>query len=256
MLNETIIIIPTFNERKNLEQLIPAIFDLMPDISILIVDDNSNDGTGGLVKDLLNSYKNLHLLERTSDFGYGKACSEGFNWIFQMSHLAMSRHSMGDYGDERPISQDGPIGFRYIVTMDADFSHDFHAIPEMLKKLENNDVVIGSRYVAGGRIENWKWHRRILSRLANFYVRAILRLTVKDATTGFNCYRKEALLKSDFNSIKSNGYAFLVELKYKLAKSGVKISEYPIVFSERREGQSKMSGKIIWESILLPWRLK
>lgn len=234
MLNETIIVIPTLNERKNLERLIPAIFDLMPEISVLIVDDSSTDRTGELIKNLQNSYKNLHLLERTSDFGYGKTCIAGFKYL-QSSQ------------DQR---------FDYIVTMDADFSHDYRAIPEMLKKLENNDVVIGSRYIAGGKIENWKWHRKILSQLANFYVRVILRLSIKDATTGFNIYRREALLKSDFDSIKSNGYAFLVELKYKLDKSGVKIAEYPIVFTERREGQSKMSGKIIWESILLPWRLK
>ncbi len=233
MQSEAIILIPTLNERKNLEKLIPAIFDLMLDISVLIVDDNSSDGTGELIKNFQNSYKNLHFLERTSDFGYGKACIDGFTYL-----------------EAQLLSK------RYIITMDADFSHDFRMIPEMLKKLENNDVVIGSRYVTGGRIENWKWHRKILSRLANFYVRAILQLPIKDATTGFNAYRKEALLKSEFNSIKSNGYAFLVELKYKLVKSGVKIVEYPIIFSERREGQSKMSGKIIWESILLPWKLK
>ncbi len=233
MQSETVILIPTLNECKNLEQLIPAIFGLMPDISVLIVDDSSRDGTGELVKNFQKSYPNLHLLERTKNFGYGKACIDSFKY----------------FEAELP-------GCRYIVTMDADFSHDFRSIPEMLEKLMIYDVVVGSRYVAGGKIENWSWQRRILSRFANIYVRLILKLSIKDATTGFNVYRREALLKSDFDSIESNGYAFLVELKYKLTKVGAKILEYPITFSERREGQSKMSGKIIWESILLPWKLK
>lgn len=233
MQSKTTILIPTLNERANLEKLIPAIFDFMPDVSVLIVDDSSTDGTEELVKNLQKLYPNLYLLERTKDFGYGKACVDGFRYL----------------GVEL-LSND------YVVTMDADFSHDYRAIPQMLEKIMTYDVVIGSRYAAGGKIENWSWHRKILSRLANWYVRAILNMKIKDATTGFNAYRREALLKSDFDSIRSNGYAFLVELKYKLLKSGAKITEHPITFTERREGQSKMSSKIIWESILLPWRLK
>lgn len=232
MQSETTVLIPTLNERKNLERLIPAIFNLMPDISVLIVDDSSKDGTDNLIKNLKKSHPSLYLLERTKDFGYGKACIDGFRYL------------------EAQIPS-----CRYVVTMDADFSHDFRSIPEMLKKLESNDVVVGSRYIVGGKVENWSLRRRILSRIANFYVRLILKLPIKDATTGFNAYRREALSKSHFDSIGSNGYAFLVELKYKLVKSGAKIIEYPIVFSERREGQSKMSGKIIWESIILPWKL-
>jgi dolichol-phosphate mannosyltransferase len=230
MQSETIILIPTLNEYKNLEQLIPAIFDLMPEISILIVDDHSRDGTGELVKNFQNTYRNLFFIKRIENFGYGKACIDGFRWSF-----------------DKPL--------KYIVTMDADFSHDYRVIPEMLKQLDKYDVVIGSRYVAGGRIENWKLHRRILSKIANLYVRAILGLRIGDLTTGFNAYRKDVLLRVNLDEVKSDGYAFLVELKYRLVKAGSKITEYPISFYERREGQSKMSGKIIWESIKLPWKL-
>ncbi|MDP3792427.1 MAG: polyprenol monophosphomannose synthase [bacterium] len=230
MEKESVILTPTLNERKNLEQLIPAIFELMPEVSILVVDDNSSDGTGELVRNLQKIYKNLFFLERTENFGYGKACLEGFKWVLNR-------------------------GFKYIITMDADFSHDHRVISQLLDKLIESDMVIGSRYVKGGKIENWKLHRRILSKAANFYVRLILKLKIGDLTTGFNAYRREILLKINLDDIESDGYAFLVELKYKLTKTGAKIIEYPITFYERREGQSKMSSKIIWESIKLPWRL-
>jgi len=230
MEKESIILIPTLNECKNLEKLIPAIFELMPEISVLIVDDNSRDGTGELIKNPQGLHKNLFFLERTENFGYGKACVDGFRW--SLNRL-----------------------FKYVVTMDADFSHDYRVIPEMLKQLDKYDVVIGSRYITGGRIENWKLYRRILSKIANLYVRTILGLRIGDLTTGFNAYRKDVLLRVNLNEIKSDGYAFLVELKYKLSILGAKLLEYPIVFYERREGQSKMSTKIIWESVKLPWKL-
>lgn len=230
MEKESIILIPTLNERNNLEQLIPAIFELMSEVSVLIVDDDSRDGTGELVKNLQNTRKNLFLLKRTENFGYGKACIDGFRWSLDKS-------------------------FRSIVTMDADFSHDYRVVPEMLRQLDKYDVVIGSRYVTGGRIENWKFHRRVLSKIANLYVRTILGLSIGDLTTGFNAYRKDVLLRVNLDEIKSDGYAFLVELKYKLFIKGAKLLEYPITFYERREGQSKMSSKIIWESIKLPWKL-
>ena len=230
MEKETIILIPTLNECKNLEKLVPAIFEKMPEISVFIVDDNSKDGTGELVKNLQNIYKSLFFMERTENFGYGKACIDGFKWSLSKS-------------------------FKYIVTMDADFSHDYQVIPEMLKQLDKCDIVIGSRYVTGGRIENWNFHRRILSKCANLYVRVILGLRITDLTTGFNAYSGEAISRVNLDSIQSDGYAFLVELKYKLFKSGAKIVEYPITFYERREGQSKMSSKIIWESVKLPWKL-
>ena len=231
MQRESVILIPTLNERKNLENLIPAIFDFMPEISVLVVDDNSSDGTSQFINSIQARFPNLSFLNRNKNFGYGKACLAGFR-------LALER------------------GYKYIVTMDADFSHDFRSVPNILNKLENNDVVIGSRYVAGGKVENWGLHRRILSKVANFYVRTILNLKIMDLTTGFNAYRREILSKIDLDNIKSDGYAFLVELKYKLSKSGAKIIEYPITFYERQEGKSKMSGKVILESIKMPWRLR
>lgn len=231
MISRSIILIPTLCERENLEKLIPAIFELMPAVSVLIVDDNSRDGTQEMINAMRSNFKNLFFVHRENRFGYGRACLEGFKWVFH-----------------RP--------YNYIITMDADFSHDFAVIPALLKKLENVDVAVGSRYVKNGGLTNWSLSRRILSRFANFYVKLILGFPVMDATSGFNAYRVDALKALNLEEIKSDGYAFLVELKYKLYKMGQKITEYPITFSERREGRSKMSSKIIWEAIKLPWKLK
>ena len=228
---QSIILIPTLNERENLENLIPSIFGLMPDISVLIVDDNSNDGTQELVEGLKNDYGTLFLFKRSENFGYGRSSIDGFKWALQKN-------------------------YDFMVTMDADFSHDFNVVPALLKDLENYDVSVGSRYITGGGIKNWSFFRQILSKFANFYVKTILSLPITDVTTGFNAYRVTALKKIDLDKINSDGYAFLVELKYRLFKAGCGIVEYPILFSERREGQSKMSSKIIWEAIWLPWRLK
>lgn len=229
--SKSIILIPTLNERKNLKDLIPDIFGLMPNISVLIVDDNSSDGTPELVKSLKIDFVNLFILERKGNFGYGRSNIDGFKWIL-----------------ERP--------YEYFVTMDADFSHNFNEVPALLEKLRSFDVAIGSRYVKNGGIKNWNFFRRTLSRFANFYVKIILGLPFIDVTTGFNAYRGDSLKKINLNKINSNGYAFLVELKYQLFRSGCRFVEHPIMFSERREGQSKMSTSIIWESIWLPWKLK
>lgn len=223
--------IPCLKEKENLEKLIPEIFHLMPDTSVLIVDDNSNDGTPALVENLKQNYAKLFILNRTENFGYGRSSVDGFKWIF-----------------EKPYDS--------VVTMDADFSHDFRTIPAMLAASSSADVVVGSRYVQGGGVKNWNFFRRVLSRFANFYVKLILNLPVADATSGFNAYRTNSLKKINLDDIKSEGYAFLVELKYRLFSAGCKFVEYPILFSERREGQSKMSSKIIWEAIKLPWKLK
>lgn len=229
--SRSIILIPTLNEAENLRDLIPEIFSLMPDISVLVVDDNSSDGTRGLVKSVAVNFKNLSLLERNSNFGYGRSSIDGFRWILEKE-------------------------YNQIVTMDADFSHDFNEIPALLGKLNNFDIVVGSRYVAGGGVKNWNFFRRVLSRFANLYVKTILNLPIVDATTGFNAYRVGSLRKLNLEEISSDGYAFLVELKYRLFKAGCRFVEHPILFSERREGQSKMSSKIIWESIWLPWKLR
>ena len=229
--SRSIVIIPTLNEKENLKELIPQIFGLMPDISVLIVDDSSKDGTKELIESLAERFKRLFVLDRKSDFGYGRSSIDGFKWVFEKQ-------------------------YENLVTMDADFSHDFNAIPAMLEMLNLYDITTGSRYVRGGGVKNWNFFRRVLSKFANFYVRLILGLPVTDATSGFNSYRVSALKKLNLDEIKSEGYAFLVELKYRLFRTGCRFSEHPITFSERREGQSKMSGKIIWESTKLPWKLK
>ena len=229
--SKSIVIIPTLNEKENLKELIPQIFGLMPDISVLIVDDNSGDGTGELVGSLAERFGGLFILSRKSDFGYGHSSIDGFKWVL---------------GKE----------YENLVTIDADFSHDPNSIPAMLEMLNLSDITIGSRYVRGGGVKNWNIFRRILSKFANFYVRLILGLPVSDSTSGFNSYRVSALKKVNLDEIKSEGYAFLVELKYRLFRAGCRFSEHPILFSERREGQSKMSSKIIWESVLLPWKLR
>ncbi len=231
MIHNSVILIPTLNEKENLEKLVPAIFSLMPEVSVLIVDDNSSDGTPELTENLKTRFENLFLLHRTDNRGYGRSSIDGFK-------LAIEK------------------GYEAVVTMDADFSHDFNVVPAMLEKLEYSDIVVGSRYIRDGGVKNWNLMRRILSRFANFYVKILLNLPVKDATTGFNAYRTAALKELNFEEIRSEGYAFLVEIKFHLSKAGSRFSEYPIIFSERREGQSKMSAEIILESILLPWKLK
>lgn len=227
----SIILIPTINEWENLKELIPAIFRLMPDVSILVVDDNSSDGTQELVEGLKQNYSALFILKRSENFGYGRSSIDGLKW-------ALGKN------------------YEFLVTMDADFSHDFNIVPALIEKLKNYDVSVGSRYVTGGGVQNWGFSRRILSRFANFYIKTILNLPIMDATTGFNVYKASCLNKINLDFINSEGYSFLVELKYRLIKAGCSVVEYPILFSERREGQSKMSSKIIWEAIWLPWKLK
>ncbi len=230
MYSKTLIIIPTRNEKENIEQLVGAIFYYLPDIRVLIVDDKSEDGTGEAVTSLNNKFPGLFILERENNFGYGRAILDGFAWALNNN-------------------------FEFVVTMDADFSHDFKAIPQILEMLSSRDVVLGSRYVKGGQISNWSFSRKTLSRFANYYVRFLLGLSFYDITSGFVGYRKKAVQKLVEHRPKSEGYAFLVESKYLLSRAGFLIGEHPIVYRERREGKSKMSKRVIWESIWLPWKL-
>lgn len=228
----TIVIIPTYNEKENIKSLVEEIFCLSPDINILIVDDNSPDGTGGIVKDLQMIFPKLALLERLNDRGLGKSYMDGFKELINNKQ------------------------YEIVAMMDADFSHDHKEVSKMVVQLADYDMIIGSRYVQGGKIKNWNWRRRLLSRFANFYARTILGLPVKDLTAGYMVFRKSILNSMNIDSISSEGYAFLIDLKYKIFKAGYKIYEHPILFNERREGQSKMSFKNIWEAIWLPWKLK
>jgi dolichol-phosphate mannosyltransferase len=225
-------LIPTYNERENIPALSRFVFNTVPEASLLIIDDNSPDGTADVVLGLKNHFPNLDVYKRVGNKGFGKSYLDGFKRILN---------------DDR---------FEYVVMMDADLSHDPTVVPAMLEKLTDCDVVVGSRYIKGGGISDWNMKRRVLSRFANFYARNILGIPVRDLTTGFMCLKKDTLKNIDLDSIQSDGYAFLIELKYKLHKAGYKTIEYPIIFSERREGQSKMSSKIIWEAIWLPWKLR
>lgn len=225
-----LVIIPTLNERENISRLVPELLIGLKNASVLIVDDRSADGTRELVQQLQEINPQLFLLKRDSNPGYGHSVLDGLSWGLRQ-------------------------GFEDAVTMDADFSHDYHAIPGMLDIVKQNDIVIGSRYISGGAIDNWKWHRRLLSRFSNWYVRVILNISFHDATTGFVCYSRKALEALVHANPQSEGYAFLVESKYILLQSGFKIGEYPITFHERHEGTSKMSWKNIREAVWLPWRL-
>jgi dolichol-phosphate mannosyltransferase len=227
-----LIIIPTYNEKENIASLVSDIFKIEPDVSVLVVDDNSPDGTSQEVEKLKSEFPRLALLKRSGIRGFGRSYKDGFK-------------SIAD--DER---------YNAIIMMDADFSHDPKEVPEMVRKLSEYDAVIGSRYVKGGRIKNWNWRRRLLSRFANFYAGVILGTPINDLTTGFMCFRRDILKKIDLDSIRSEGYAFLIDLKFNIFKAGYRIYEHSIVFNERREGQSKMSLKNIREAVWLPWKLK
>ncbi|MBI2057529.1 MAG: polyprenol monophosphomannose synthase [Candidatus Yanofskybacteria bacterium] len=230
---KTIVLIPTFNEKENIGLLVREIFGLYPDISILVIDDSSLDGTVEEALSMQSSFQNLFLIRRSGRRGLGRSYLDGFRTVAS---------------DQR---------YENIVTMDADFSHNPKEISPMLEKLSKEAPwIVGSRYVDGGGVENWSLRRKLLSRFANLYVGLILGAGVADMTAGFNCFKKNVLRDIDLESISSDGYAFLVELKYKAVKTGLRLSEHPITFSERREGQSKMSSGVIWESIWLPWRLR
>ncbi len=226
-----IIIIPTYNEKQNILQLVPEIFKTLPQIFILVVDDNSPDGTAIAVKDLQRKFPNLDLLLRPRKEGLGKAYIHAFLEVFQQNDV------------------------RSITTMDADFSHNPSYLPQMLKLIDNYNVIIGSRYVKGGGIEGWEFWRKILSRFGNFYFRFITRLPIFDCSGGFNTYRIDTLRKINLEEIISSGYVFLVELKYYLWKKGCKFKETPIVFKSRREGESKINMNIILEGVFTPLKL-
>lgn len=228
----TLIIIPTYNERENIISLAETILGLNSEFEVLVVDDNSLDGTADLVKEIQKKFPRLFLYQRIGRRGFGSSYLDAFKRILREEY------------------------YETVEMMDADFSHNPEEIPKMIEKLSGFDVVVGSRYVRGGKIENWSWRRRLLSRFANFYARTILGTPIKDMTTGFMCFRRDVLNKVNLNSINSQGYAFLIEIKYRMQKADFKILEYPITFTERREGESKMSFKNIWEAIWLPLKLK
>lgn len=226
-----LIIIPTYNESDNIRAITDAIFAVHPTLEILVVDDNSPDGTGAIVRTLQGENNRIHLLERMGKLGLGTAYCEGFLW-------AMER------------------GYEIIFEMDADFSHDPKEIPNFLSAIANADVVLGSRYSRGVNVVNWPMQRLLLSWFANVYTRWITRMPIHDATGGFKCFRTEILRKVNLKRIHSNGYAFQIEMSFKLWRRGARIVEIPIIFVDRRSGVSKMSKNIIWEAAWLVWKLR
>lgn len=226
-----IVVIPTYNEIDNIERMIQAILGVLPDINILVVDDNSPDGTSNKIKEMQSANDNIHLLERAGKMGLGTAYCDGFQY-------ALAK------------------GFEYIFEMDADFSHDPKELPNFLEAIKDYDLVLGSRYIKGVNVVNWPLRRLLLSYFANLYTQVITGLPVKDATGGFKCFRAELLRKIDLTSIKSNGYGFQIEMTYRLWKKGARIKEIPIIFIDRMNGVSKMNKSIIYEAIFLVWKLK
>lgn len=229
--NEALIIIPTYNERENIVLIIPEIKKVLPEVEILVVDDSSPDGTAQCVKDLAASIKGIHLLERPQKNGLGRAYISGFLWALQRS-------------------------YQYIFEMDADFSHDPKYLPDFLKAIETNDLVIGSRYICGVNVVNWPMSRLLLSYFGNKFASILTGISIKDCTGGFKCFRRELLQNLNFEQISSSGYSFQVEINFYAWKKGFRIKEIPIIFTDRRLGISKMSTKIVREAFLLLWKLR
>jgi dolichol-phosphate mannosyltransferase len=225
-----LVIVPTYNERANLPLLVEQLLAL-PELRILIVDDASPDGTGEVADQYASGHRaRIQVLHRTGRRGLGLSYIDGM-------YVALRTDAT------------------HVCQMDADLSHNPADIPRLLAAAERADFVIGSRYVEGGRIENWPMHRRLLSAFANRYIRAITRLTIRDCTSGFRCWRREALERLPLATIRSDGYAFIVELAFEATRAGLRCAEVPITFVERREGASKLSGMVIIESAIVPWRL-
>jgi dolichol-phosphate mannosyltransferase len=235
-LNKRIVIIPTYNEKENIEAIIRKVFTLKPEFDVLIVEDNSPDGTANIVKKLMKEFpQRLHIEERKGKLGLGTAYIHGFKWSLEK-------------------------GYDYIFEMDADFSHN----PDDLVRLyqatseEGNDVAIGSRYIKGVNVVNWPMGRVLMSYYASAYVRIITGLSIRDTTAGFMCYKAEVLKAMDLDRIKFTGYAFQIEMKFTAHKMGYKIKEVPIIFTDRTLGESKMSSGIFKEAVFgvisLKWK--
>jgi len=228
---KALVIIPTYNESENIKNIISEVLKQDEIIEVLVVDDNSPDKTAELVKKMMQSEMRINLLQRRSKMGLGSAYVAGFRYALA-----------NDYD--------------YIIEMDADFSHDPKVLPEMIKAMENNDLVIGSRYLKGVNVVNWPLWRLILSIFASKYVRIITGMPIKDPTGGFKCFRREVLESIELNKILSDGYSFQVEMNYRAWVKKFRIKEIPIIFTDRRVGESKMTMKIIREAVWMVWKLR
>jgi len=226
-----ILIIPTYNEAENIRPLVEQVLERVPDMHVLICDDNSPDGTGGIADELAQEHENLRVVHRPGKMGLGSAYVMGF---------------------KKAVAE----GYDCVCHMDADFSHDPKYWPDLLEGMDGHDVMIGSRYVAGGGTRNWGLHRRLLSRTSNFIARTLLGIRVRDCTGGFRCYRAGVLEKIGLDSIFSEGYSFLEEVLYKAVRAGASVGEVPIIFVERRLGKSKISRKEIFKAVITLLRLR
>jgi dolichol-phosphate mannosyltransferase len=229
-MNKTLVVVPTYNERENLSPLAQRLLALPVPVDMLVVDDNSPDGTGKLADELAAKYPSMHVLHRTEKSGLGRAYLAGFKW-------AMER------------------GYEFMFELDGDFSHNPDDIPMFLEAAKNADLVLGSRYLNGIRIVNWPLRRLMLSKSAATYVRLITGMPITDPTGGYKCFSRRALQAINLDEIHSNGYSFQIEMTHKLWRQGMRVVEVPIVFTERAQGHSKMSGHIIQEALIMVWRL-
>ncbi|MGZ3332572.1 MAG: polyprenol monophosphomannose synthase [Gemmatimonadaceae bacterium] len=232
MPDRALVIVPTYNERFNIARLIPAILAQDPSLEVLVVDDGSPDGTGQIVDGIAANNARVHVIHRAAKLGLGTAYIAGFRWALERK-------------------------YDLVFEMDADFSHNPERLPEFLEAIRESDVVLGSRYQNGHvNVVNWPMSRLFLSYAANIYARFVTGLPIFDTTGGFKCFRRNVLESIDLNSVKSNGYAFQIEMSYRAWKRGFQLFEIPIIFVDRTEGVSKMSKKIVREAIWMVWRLR
>jgi dolichol-phosphate mannosyltransferase len=228
---KTLVIIPMYNEKENAAKIINVVMQMDASIEVLVIEDNSPDGTANIVKGLQKSEPRVHLIERSGKMGLGTAYITGFKYALLHN-------------------------YDYVFEMDADFSHDPNAIPEFLEKIKEYDLVLGSRYLYGVTVINWPLKRLFLSYAANVYTRIVTGLPIKDSTGGFKCYRRTVLEAIDLDKVHSNGYSFQIEMSFKAWKKGFRITEIPIIFTDRIHGTSKMSRRIVYEAVWMVWKLR
>lgn len=228
---QVMVVIPTYNECENMEKIAEAVLSQPVDVHVTIVDDNSPDGTGEIADALSVRDERVHVIHRQGKMGLGSAYIAGFKYALLQ-------------------------GAEYVFSMDADFSHDPAYIPGLLEAARATDVVVGSRYVSGGGTENWGFVRQLISRGGSLYARVILGMPILDLTGGFNCWRRDVLEAVDLDAVTSNGFAFHLEMKYRAFRRGFRLVEVPIVFVDRRVGESKMSGSIVREALWKVWRFR
>ncbi len=231
-MNRFLVIIPTYNEVDNVTSIVKAVLSAEPRVDVLVVDDNSPDGTGQVADQLAADSTRVKVLHRVKKEGLGRAYLHAFRIGLE-------------------------AGYQFLIEMDADFSHDPKYLPTLVEQaLAGSDVVVGSRWVSGGGTLNWGIGRQLLSRGGSTYARTILQLPLNDLTAGFMCFRRQVLESIDLPSVRSSGYSFQIELKYRAHRAGFRLTEVPIVFEDRRVGQSKMNRKIVTEALLMVWKLR